>query len=97
MTAEQTKNTVSSGGLWEKVSKKTNAVYLFGKLQLKDGETVLFRAVKNEWKQEGENTPDYRIFLAEDNQVKSKPVKVASKPAPKVVEQNEEEDGDGQL
>jgi hypothetical protein len=59
-------NKLSDGGLWNKVSEKTGNSYFFGKITLKDGETVLFKGFKNTYKKEGEKSADYRLFLAED-------------------------------
>lgn len=70
-------NKLSDGGLWHKKSEKTGNAYLWGKLTLKDGETVLFKGFKNNFKQEGEKTADYRLFLAED-----RPQEVISKAVP---------------
>lgn len=47
------------GGLWESTTKD-GKVYLKGKI---DGrEVVLFR---NEWKKEGERTPDWRVYKSQ--------------------------------
>jgi uncharacterized protein (DUF736 family) len=52
----------SIGGLWKKTSK-AGKNYIWGKLEC-NGKTQEFVGFKNERKQPGEKTPDFRLFVA---------------------------------
>lgn len=51
----------SVGAMWLKTSENTGKKFVSIVVEL-DGVKHNFTAFKNELKQEGENTPDYRIF-----------------------------------
>lgn len=55
----------NDGGLWKRVSAKTGTTYLSGSIEI-NGQKHPFVALKNNFKEEGSNKPDYIIKLKED-------------------------------
>jgi uncharacterized protein (DUF736 family) len=67
------------GGLWESATKD-GKVYLRGKIDGQD--VVLFR---NEWKKEGERTPDWRVYKSQPRDQQATP-QPTPQPAPRAAE-----------
>lgn len=51
----------SQGGLWEE-QDRNQEIYFSGKLEV-NGETIRFNCFPNRFKKEGENTPDFRLYI----------------------------------
>lgn len=64
------------GGLWESATKD-GKVYLRGKIDGQD--VVLFR---NEWKKEGERTPDWRVYKSQPREGGQQGNKTEPQPQP---------------
>jgi hypothetical protein len=60
--ANQKPKELSQGGLW-KEQDRNGDLYYSGKITI-EGKEVRFRAFSNRYKQDGENTPDFRVFLS---------------------------------
>ena len=70
------------GALWRRTSNAGNN-YLFGKLKVgnyEDEKSILVKIFKNNFKQQGSNEPDYRVYQEEDSPAPIKPV--SKTPAP---------------
>lgn len=55
------------GGLWLKEAQASGKKYMSGRLTIGD-ESVDVVVFKNEYKQEGERTPDYRVYRSQPRQ-----------------------------
>jgi hypothetical protein len=89
-TNKQTKPTyenklVEAGALFKRVSSK-GTPYLFIKVNISDSlgqlQPHLFRAFPNKFHKEGETTPSWILYVADDKAITTKPVKTV-KPTPK--------------
>lgn len=69
------------GALWKRKSKKDGQTFLYGKIEV-NGQTVEFRAYKNDYKKDGDKTPDLRIFPVVPSANQTAPA-VAAEPAKK--------------
>lgn len=54
----------SLGGLWRQKSKRTGDTFFTGQIEI-DGRKINILAFRNTKKQEGERTPDYRLYEAD--------------------------------
>lgn len=55
------------GGLWLKQAQASGKKYMSGRLTIGD-ESVDVVVFKNEYKQEGDRTPDYRVYRSQPRQ-----------------------------
>jgi uncharacterized protein (DUF736 family) len=86
-----------SGALWKKTSK-AGKQFLSGYFLSESGEKVKIVAFENSYKKAGESSPDYRIYLSEENvqNANAKPTKATSKPATatETIHESSSEDSD---